>query len=234
MEFPESLFQIEIPSWEAVIQPLKSFAIKQYQEKTGKTAEHLTDEIIDAFDELPVNNVADFEKMGIEIYKEQQSTHRYYYQIFPQILKKYTEQSEYSLDETELKSFTEDYFAELESHADKYDMTLSEYGEKIMNIDGDVEQEFNNRAKEDFVFKLIAQDNFASRGGEIDELAYESFIQKNVIHQQADPIELKEKIPYEVFVKLIPEMQLSQEIYDYFFPKIEFVINLDASLIHNQ
>ncbi len=233
MTLPEELFQIEIPSWEAVIRPLETFALKQYQKKTGQTEQRLTDEIIDALDEVPVNNVADFERMAVNVFKEQQSIHRYYYEIFPLILRKYTEQSDYALDDAELKAFVTDYFDELKVHADKHSMSLSDYGQKVMGIKGNVEKEFKQRAKEDFVFKLIAINHFESLGGETDELAYEAFIQKNVIHQQADPIELKEKIPYEVFVKLIPEMQLSQEIYDYFFPKIEFVINPEASLSFN-
>lgn len=85
-------------------------------------------------------------------------------------------------------------------------------------------------ALEDFTFKLIAQDIFDQSGRQLNEETYESFIMQNVLHNQADEIELREQIPYQRYLKMIPEMELSQEMFQYFVKQMKVKINPDAKV----
>ncbi len=234
MDLNPELFIIEVPSWGAVTQPLKEYALAQYQRQSGQVVKELTDDILQQVEDIPVDTVTDFEMMGIEVYKNSQAQHHFYNQILPAILSEYSLKSDVTIDEEELEEYIEDYMEKVEGYAASYEMNLSDYGEKVMGIEGDAEAEFHKRAKEDFVFKIIAVDHFEEIGGSTDELAYEEFIQQNVLQNQADPIELKSRLPYDVFKIMMPEMHLSQEIYDYYFPQIKFEINPEAPLQFNQ
>lgn len=234
MNLPKSLFTIEVPSWHAVIQPLKDYALAQYQRQTGQIVKELTDEILLQLTDIPADTVNDFEVMGAEVYKNSQAQYHFYQVVLPAVLSEYAKKAEIAFDEQELTDYVDMYLEKVTSYAEENNSSLEDYGRTVMGIDGDVTDEFKRRAHEDFIFKVIASAYFAEMGGSTDELAYEAFIQQNVLNNQADPIELKERLPYDVFVLMMPEMHLSQEIYDYFLPQIEFVVNPDAPLQFNQ
>lgn len=230
LNLPHELFHIEVPSWQAVTQPLKDYALKQYTESSGKVAKELTDEILAAMPDLPMNTIEELETVGIQVYQKEQSDYYYYQVLFPAILSAYKNQAVVEIDPDEFADYKAGYLKKIKDYANEYELSLEDYGRKIMRFTGDVMATFEERALEDFTFKVIADDYYHQIDGKKDEQAYETFIQQNVLHQQADEIELRQKIPYELFVEMIPELHLSQEIYQFYFPKIRFVINPEASL----
>lgn len=61
-------------------------------------------------------------------------------------------------------------------------------------------------------------------GGSLDELEYEQFIQRNVLENGADDIEVRQAISYPQFKEMMPEMMLTQQLLDYFEPKFKFIM----------
>lgn len=221
---PEML-TIEIPSWDAVAQPLLNYGKKQVQQVTGQSVETLQNHHL-AYLEVPVETVDDLIQYGTEVYKQSQIQSRFYYEILPYILTYYSENSEVHLDQTELNRYVTEYLNQVQAYANQESLTIEEYGRKKMNIkEGDVVEVFKQRGREDYIFKVIAQKDYQDKGGTLTKEDYEIFIQKNVLENNADEIELRERFSFETFKESMPEMNLSQEIYDYFVPQITFKIN---------
>lgn len=102
----------------------------------------------------------------------------------------------------------------MKAYADQYDMPLEQYGREQLKLEGNINEQLEKRAEEDFIFKVIAHRVFENQGGRLDEEAYEQFIHRNVVQQGADEIELRERFSYNAFKEMMPEMSLSQDIYD--------------------
>lgn len=219
---------IEIPSWDAVAQPLLNYGKKQVQQATGQPIETLQDYHLVHL-ELPVETVEDLIHYGTEVYKQSQIQSRFYYEILPYILTYYSENSQVHLDQAELERYVTDYLNQVQAYANQENLTIEEYGRKKMDIkEEDVEEVFKQRGREDFIFKVIAQKHYQDKGGTLTKEDYEMFIQKNVLENNADEIELRERFSFTTFKASMPEMSLSQEIYDYFVPQITFQINPEA------
>src|SRR5699024_8273959 len=134
------------------------------------------------------------------------------------------------LNSEERDSYVTDYLRQVKAYADQYNMPLEQYGREQLKLEGNINEQLEKRAEEDFIFKVIAHRVFENQGGRLDEEAYEQFIHRNVVQQRADEIELRERFSYNAFKEMMPEMSLSQDIYEYFSKRITFKINPDAKL----
>lgn len=227
---PDNMLTIEIPSWDAVAQPLINQAVSQYEAMVNEPVDELTDQMVQLLNLPEIESVNQLTRYGIEVFEKQQKQFKFYNDILPFILTFYAENSNVIINSEEQDIFTVDYKEQVEDFASEAQMTLEEYGSSQLNLTGDIEQQIEQRALEDFIFKIIALHIFELNGGRLDNTAYEEFILKNVLHNQADEIELRERLSYDQFRNVMPEMALSQQIYEYFINKITMKINPDAEI----
>lgn len=226
---PTSDLQIEIPSWQAVAQPLIDFAKVDYQKQTGQVIEKLEDHHIAVLD-IPANSLADLKKMGSQVFQDRALQKRYYDCILPFILNFYANNTNTVLNDQELTAYTEDYLGQVKAYATKAKLSIEEYGQKVMGMKGSVMDQFKERAKEDFIFKLIAQDLFVNSEKVLSHDDYDAFINQQVLASGADEIDLRQNLSFEEFCQMYPEMHLGQAMADYYMEKIKFVINPQANL----
>ena len=229
MKIPQDMFVIEIPSWQAVAQPLIDYAKKDYARLTGESIDQLEDDHV-AMLEIPANSIAELKRMGTEVYRQKALDQRFYLKILPLILSNYAENSNTILNDQEVDQYVTEYMDRVAAYAENAQMDLETYGRSMMGIQGSVEEEFHKRAKEDFIYKLVANHLFQDQAKQLKEEDYDAYIQAQVLSQGIDPIELKAAISFQNFKEGYPEMTLSQEIYDYYYPKIHFEINPQADL----
>lgn len=227
---PLSLMQIEIPSWQAVAQPLVDQALKQYEELTGEFANHLTDEMIQLLNLPNIHSVHQLKSYGMDLFSRTQTEYRFYRDVLPFVINYYAEYSNAVLNSDEIDIYTENYIQRVEDIATDLGYSLDDYVYEVMELDGDAIDALVERAREDFIFKLVAHQIFAASGGQLNEDDYEAFIQHNVIHNQADAIALRSELTYEQFKDNYAEMLLVEDIYNYFAQEVEFIINPNASL----
>ena len=229
---PEDLLTIEIPSWDAVAQPLVDYAEEQYAKMTGQEWSALTDEKVAALNLPGIDNLAQLKQYGMETYQKNQENYQYFEQVLPFILKFYRQTANTVMDRSEKEAYVKEYIEQVEAYAQAEGRTLRVYARDRLKLEfeGDVRDILEERALEDFTFKLIAQDIFNQSGRQLNEETYESFIMQNVLHNQADEIELREQIPYQRYLKMIPEMELSQEMFQYYVKQMKIKINPGAEV----
>lgn len=229
---PEELLTIEIPSWEAVAQPLVDHAKRQYEEMVNEPVDTLTNEMVVALSLPGVTTVNQLKQYGMDLYQRNQTQLQFYNHVLPFILKYYSENSNVVLNSEERNAYVNEYIERVQDYADQYNMSLASYVKEQLKLEGDAQSALEERAEEDFIFKVIAAQIFKNQGGKLDEEAYEEFIQRNVIQQGADEIELRSRFSYPVFKDMMPEMSLSQDIFDFYSRLIKVKINPDAKLQH--
>lgn len=227
---PDEKLTIEIPSWDAVAQPLVDHAHRQYEEMVNEPVDELTSEMVAALSLPGVTTVNQLKQYGMDLYQRSQTQLQFYNEVLPFILNYYSENSNVVLNSTERDAYVSDYIERIHDYADQYNMTYETYVREQLKLEGDIQQALEKRAEEDFIFKVIASQVFENQGGRLDEEAYEEFIQRNVLQQGADEIDLRDRFPYPVFKEMMPEMSLSQDIYDFYSKLIKFKINPNAKL----
>lgn len=230
INIPEEKLTIEIPSWDAVAQPLVDQARRQYEEMIGEPVDELTNEMVEALTLPGVQTIHQLKQTGMDVYQRNQTQLQFYNEVLPFVLNYYAENSNVILNSSERDAYVSDYLVQVNAYADQYNMPLEEYGREQLKLEGNIKEQLEKRAEEDFIFKVIAHRVFENQGGRLDESAYEQFIHRNVVQQGADEIELREKFPYQSFKEMMPEMSLSQDIFEHFSKLIKFKINPDSIL----
>lgn len=228
LQIDPDLLTIRVPSWERVCQPLHQFALKLYQEQTGKHEQTLTDSICQQVDELPANTVQELDQLAIQSYQSSQSRYRYYYVVWPALLKAMTEQTSVVVDEVEASTFIDQQMSELQTFADEAGLTLEQYAHQMLQLEDPSHFNLQRRAYEDFVFHLVATQWYQEEMGDIDELDYEAYIQRQVLDHGADAIEVKMALTFERFKVLYPIICYGEALYDYYFPQITFELDPTA------
>ena len=230
INIPEEKLTIEIPSWDAVAQPLVDQARRQYEEMIGEPVDELTNEMVEALTLPGVQTIHQLKQTGMDVYQRNQTQLQFYNEVLPFVLNYYAENSNVELNSSERDAYVSDYLVQVNAYADQYNMPLEQYGREQLKLEGNIKEQLEKRAEEDFIFKVIAHRVFENQGGRLDESAYEQFIHRNVVQQGADEIELREKFPYQSFKEMMPEMSLSQDIFEHFSKLIKFKINPDSIL----
>lgn len=220
---PEHYFDIEIPSWDAVIQPLLDQVARQFQTE-GSQLPELTDDHIVSLGLSDIHTVQQFKQYAMGLFEEEQVQIKFYHGLMPFILAFHGETTEVITNSEEESRYSEEYLEQVAAYAEEYDLSLEDYARQQLGIAGDVQTELSQRAREDYIFKLIATHIFESKNIVLDELTYERFIQQNVLQNGADEIEVRERFPYESFKQIMPEMAYSQSLFTFFKPKFRFKI----------
>lgn len=221
---PEDCLTVEIPSWDAVVQPTIDVVINEYNDLTQSQEVEITDEMVEIMPIDNVNTVYQLKQYAMTLFQKNQKQYKFYHEILPFILTFYHQFSVVVFNSEEKEAYLKKYIQQIEQNAESVGLTLENYAMEYLEISGDIKNKLITRGEEDFVFKLIAQKIFKLQGGQLDEESYERFIQRNVLHRQADEIEIREQFPYHVFVEMMPEMSLTQDLFDYFSERIRFVI----------
>lgn len=227
---PTELLQIEIPSWEAVAQPLVQKALQQYEEQTGEYANNLTDEMVQTIGLPGIHRVHDLKQYGMDLYSQTQKEYRFYQAILPFLLEFYYKNTNTILNSDERDYYIEGYIEKVDEYAEDRGMSLDEYVTEELGLEGDAIEALEAQAKEDFTFKIISHSLYEESGLKLTEDAYEEYIHGRVLHEQADEIELRETLSYERFLDLMPQMTLSDALYEYFYNEMEFIINPNMEL----
>ena len=75
---PEEKLTIEIPSWDAVAQPLVDHARRQYEEMINEPVDELTNEMVDALALPGVKTIQQLKQSGMEVYQRNQTQLQFY------------------------------------------------------------------------------------------------------------------------------------------------------------
>lgn len=227
---PLEMLQIEIPSWEDVAKPLVDQAMRQYEEESGEYISSLTDEMVQSLNLPGMTSVHQLKQYGMELFSRTQKEYRFYHEILPFILKFYQENSNTIINSDERDYYIEAYIEKVDDYAQDAGMDLENYVAEELKLSGDPIDALEKQALEDFTFKLIAQTLYFAAGYSLDETTYEAFIQDQVINQEADEIEVRQKLSYENFKDIFPEKILVDEIYQYYYQEMEFIINPNITI----
>lgn len=220
---PDHYLKIEIPSWEAVAQPTLETILEQYKAIARVSTDVLTDDMVAALEIPNINNVNQLTQYAIDYYQKNSRQRKFYNEILPFLMAYFAETTEVVMNSEEKEAYFDRYYEQLNQFAEEEDMDLETYGAQILQLTHPVMQGIEERAEEDFIFHLIARKRYAEQGLALDEEAYEDFIHQNVLHQLADEIEIRDRLPYIKFKEMMPEMLFTQNLYDYFTEKIRFV-----------
>lgn len=218
IEVPDQYLEIPITSWEVVIQPLLEEVANRYGESS------VTDEMVAELGIGDVSTVEGFRQFAKEYYQDEYISYAFYHKLLPFLLAYHGETAEVVINAEERDSYVEEYLEQIEAFADEAELPVNDYAQLKLGLRGDIPKILNERAVEDYTFKLIAHHIFKAKGHELDEMTYERFIQQNVLRSGADEIEMRERYPYPVFKKIMPEMSFNSELFDYYKPKFTFKV----------
>lgn len=220
VEVPEHYLIIEIPSRQVVTQPF----IEQVAKHFNITVEQLTDEHVLSLELENITTVAQLATSVLESFCRKQIQERFYQSLLPYLVLFYAETARVVLDADERDAFIQSQIDQLKERAQEQGQTFEEYIEEVMGIVDHAEKQLQERLEEDFIYHLIAHHHYQINGGSLDELEYEHFIQRNVLENGADDIEVRQAISYPQFKEMMPEMMLTQQLLDYFEPKFKFIM----------
>lgn len=221
---PEPYRLIEIPSWEAVIKPVLDGVLAHYHQEVDEEATELTDSMLKALNLPGVHSVAKLKQFAMERFQEREKEMKFQFDIFPYLLTFFATTTQTIINSEEADAYyvamTNNYKEEAEQHGISYDQFLK----NSFGLSSDQEEELRERIQEYFIFKLVAYARFGENHGQLDEVSYDAFIQQQVITQGVDEIELRDRLPFEVYKDIFPEILLTEELKNYFKNKIQFKI----------
>lgn len=220
---PEPYIVIEIPSWQAVYEPVVKGMLEHYNQQFKKQATQLSDDMMAQMQIPNVQTVAQLQQIAMESFQEREKEIRFQQQIFPFLLTFFEKTTQVILNDEEVAAYEQAMIGNYREEAEQLGMTYEEFIEDAFAIAATDAQGLSERILEYFIFKLIAQERFGV-DFELNEESYEAFIQKQVIHQFVDEIDLRDRLPYVVFKDIFPEILFTQELKEYFKEQIQFKI----------
>ena len=219
---------IEIPSWEAIINPVVQGVITFYNHQHQTKETELTDEMVKALDNPELKTVHQVKQYAMTAFQEREKERKFQFDIFPYLLVFFanTTQTVINSDEEEAYfiAMTDNY----KEDAEKAGISYDEFLQNSFGLTSKQEEELRERIHEYFVYKLIAIDRFGEEHGELDIDSYDAYIQEQVLLQGVDEIDLRERLPFNVFQDIYPEIVLTEELKNYFKDQIIFKIASEA------
>lgn len=197
---PELYFQIPIHSWEEEI----------------KTILALDEHTLSQVEQTELREMARRER------SYQMIEASFYKRLLPFIMAFHQETASYTIHSQEFLAYEEKYLQDLQGFAQEHGMVLEDYAQIILGLRGEVLQHLKDRAKEDFIFLLIAEDLYGKAYDYEDYGAYEDFIESYSIMKGLDPIRLREDLSFDFYQKEMPRWLYIQELFEYFYPQYEF------------
>ncbi len=227
---PEDKLTIEIPSWEAVAKPMVDLVLQKYNQQYQTEVKVLTDEMVKALNLPQLKSLHQVKQYGMDVYIQNLSFMTYHEEVLPWILTFYKENTNTIMDRQEKEDYVKEYIQSVRFFAEAKNLSLETYAKDILKLKHKPIEALTRRALEDFTFKLIAIAEFDKQGVVLDDIAYEEFIQKNVLHKQIDEIELRDEMPLKKFQQMMPEMALSEDMRNYYVSKMTVKINPDMKV----
>ncbi|MBF6978897.1 hypothetical protein [Tuanshanicoccus lijuaniae] len=221
---PEPYRVVEIPSWEAVVEPVMNGVLNVYNEQFNQQATALTDEMVAALQNPNLTTLHELRQFAMEAFQEREREMKFQHHIFPYLLVFFANTTQTVINSEESDAYYQAMMENYREEAEKLGWTLDEFIRDSFQLEPNQKEELQERIHEYFVFKLIAYARFGENHGELDEASYDAFIQQQVVHQMVDEIDLRERLPYVVYKDIFPEILLTEELKDYFKPQISFQI----------
>ena len=149
----------------------------------------------------------------------------FYKNLIPYYLVFYKETSQTIINQEEFSEYLTEYHNNLKAKAEEQGITLGQYLSKVLGISGPTDRVILERAQEDFVFRLIAEDRYPqiSPDNLFDE--YEAYIYLQSNEKGIDPIEFKQRLSLTQFEADYPLILFTQELKDYCFNRFTFNVN---------
>ena len=220
---PNNYFEINIPSWRAVLEPTLAVIAKEFF-PNDPLNQSITDDMIRSLNIPSVSTLDELLETTKHNYVVRLADRLFYERILPFILTYWQISSEVVINQEEWLEYQQQRRDYLATYAKDYNMSVEDYCRNVLNIQGDLNEALKEQAKEEFVFKLIAHKVYESQGYGYTLEDYEAYIQKQSLENHEDPIELKENLPFPVFQTQIAEIYLTQLLHDYFVPQFVFHI----------
>ncbi|MGX7109660.1 hypothetical protein [Facklamia miroungae] len=170
-----------------------------------------------------ISCLEDLEKYFFTDLKTRFSEFCFYDQLLPYLLTFYAETSQTIINQNELTYYQASYQKRIENLAESYNMTFSNYVYQQLHLVGDPYERINERANEEFIFRLIAEQRYSKKLYTDLQDEYESFIYHRSLSLNADPIDLKEDLSLSTFEQDYSMIYFTHELMDFYLPKFEFI-----------
>lgn len=225
---PDHYFKIEIPSWEEVAAPFLDAMAKNHFNDATATGERLTDEVVASMNLEGFTTVNQLKHYAMSMFETSQKRDKFYFNLLPYLVLFYAETSQTIINSEEHAEFVEQFIQRLHDGSEEAGLTFEEFVVQQLSIQAETTdtlmQEIKERASEDFIYKIIATHRYLESGNGLSPEDYEAFVMHNVLTQNLDEIDVRERYSYETFKTTFPEVAFTQELFDYFTPKMTVVI----------
>ncbi|MCR8969531.1 hypothetical protein [Facklamia sp. 7083-14-GEN3] len=208
----------------------EEFLIKQVELKVKEITNLYYPNIKELSDDMILNlnlpNIYSYQDLENYFYNDlkYRLTEFYFYdQLLPYLFTFYAETSQTIINQSELLQFQNDYQKKVKKMAEISNMSFPDYVQVHLNLTGNPYDRINERAFEEFVFKLIANQRYEKNDYANLQDEYEAFISDRSLYLNVDPLDLKEQLSLSTFEQDYPTIYFTQELLDYYTPKFNYI-----------
>lgn len=220
---PDYYWRIEIESWEEVRAPYLDQVKDYYQQLTQTSVDVIKDEHFSLLGLSGIQNFDDFSDFVKRDYTQEKISLAFYDKLMPYLLAFHGETAQVILNDDEYAKYEKEYLEQIHAFSDEAGLSFEEYVQEHLGLRGEFVKHLKERAYEDFVFKLIANNRYGHLLEEVSVVDYEAYIQEQVIKFGLDEIDVRENLSYSQFCKVLPEMMYNQELFSYFTPNFKII-----------
>lgn len=222
--FPEGYLDIQIPAWTLIEDSYFAELKALFHQISG----HLLQEeeldnplVYTSLGLSDIHGLDDFRRWIRCDYQYKQAYKIYYSKLRPYLLAFHAESAQVIINQEEYLVFEENYIDQMRQHAADYDERLRTYAQNYLGLKGNVMTHIKEQAYEEFVFRLIANHRYSKEIEQVDELVYDTYIQKKSL-EGYDPINLFHDLPFDFFRDRYGEILYNEELFDYFSNQFNF------------
>lgn len=212
-------------SVDQIIQPVLANVLQQYNQMAGTNYKELNDDMVAILDHDAIQSVDDLKSIAWDLQQHALSQEQIYQEIIPTISRYYSENANVVINDEEFSDYRQSYRNALVDEAEQAEMSFRTYVLELygrLDEDANLEDQIAQQARDDFIFKLVADDYYKRLGLLTDRETYERLIHQSVLNRQADEIALRDQFPYEQFKQTAGQMKLIDDINAYYYPRIKF------------
>ncbi|HFI0464159.1 TPA: hypothetical protein ACGO1T_000952 [Streptococcus suis] len=226
---PEKYLTIPIPSWEAVIAPVLEGVLQDYANShpLEEKPKVINDRIVAALNIPDLQTVADLKAFAMESFTQRAKERKFQEEVYPALLVFFANTSQTIINEEERLAYRQALLDNYQEEADRLGETYDDFIRKSFGVEPDNQEAIYEQIDEFFIYKLVANQRYKDKYGlehEVDQLDYDSFIQSQVINQGVDEIDLRDRLPFEYYRDMYPEILLTEELQAYFKDQMKVVI----------
>ncbi|MGF3067438.1 hypothetical protein ACQV2X_08325 [Facklamia sp. P12945] len=181
---------------------------------------NLSDEVIFNLNLPNIYSYQDLRSFFYNDLKHRVAEFFFYDQLLPYLFTFFAETSQTIINQSELLLFQNEYLKRVETIAKVKNISFSDYVQIHLRLAGNPYERIKERAFEEFVFRLIANQRYEKNEYANLQDEYEAFISDRSLSLNVDPFDLKEELSLSTFEQDYPTIYFTQELLDYFIPKI--------------